>query len=178
MLRGRERLKATLDYSVMHDDQHGTADRSARRSHQRPKVTGKDMKQIKVRGQTAWVPAGTAVLQHPVAVCGVTQLIGCDRKGAVSSVRGNIWRCKKEPAACIDFENPFATRHEALVGADVSSAFRWGNLLRWKDLKTMAADPVVFAMANPVPEIAPEVALPTLSGCLWRRLGGVIPQPG
>src|SRR5262249_53753641 len=61
---------------------------------------------------------------------------------------------------CIDFEHPFATLHEALAGADVFIGLSIGNLLTVADLQSMATDPIVFAMANPEPEIAPDVAMP------------------
>jgi malate dehydrogenase (oxaloacetate-decarboxylating) len=60
----------------------------------------------------------------------------------------------------MDFANPFATLHGALQGADVFIGVSVGNLLTIEDLQTMAKDPIVFAMANPDPEIAPDLAMP------------------
>jgi malate dehydrogenase (oxaloacetate-decarboxylating) len=60
----------------------------------------------------------------------------------------------------MDFDNPFSTLHEALSGADVFIGLSVANLLRISDLETMAPERIIFAMANPEPEIAPETALP------------------
>jgi malate dehydrogenase (oxaloacetate-decarboxylating) len=154
-----ERLKSELDIPVMHDDQHGTAVVLLAALINALKVVGKDIKQVKVvvNGLGA---AGTACCKILLAA-GATNLIGCDRKGAVLNASGdNLEAARKDLRACIHFDNPFATLHEALAGADVFIGVSMANLLTVNDLLTMAADRIVFAMANPEPEIAVDKALP------------------
>jgi malate dehydrogenase (oxaloacetate-decarboxylating) len=154
-----ERLKKELDIPVMHDDQHGTAVVILAALLNALEVVGKDIKRIKVvvNGLGA---AGTACCKILLAA-GVQTLIGCDRKGAVLDATGaNLEAAKQDLRACIHFDSPFATLHEALVGADVFIGVSVANLLQVSDLETMAPDRIVFAMANPEPEIAPEKALP------------------
>jgi malate dehydrogenase (oxaloacetate-decarboxylating) len=154
-----ERLKAELDIPVMHDDQHGTAVVLLAALLNALKVVGKDVRRVKVvvNGLGA---AGTACCKILLAA-GVTSLVGCDRKGAVLDASGeNLEACRKDLRACMHFDAPFATLREALAGADVFIGLSVANLLGVEDLQTMAADRVVFAMANPEPEIAPEKAGP------------------
>jgi len=152
-----DRLKATLDIPVMHDDQHGTAVVLLAALFNALKVTGKDIASIKVvvNGLGA---AGTACCRILLAA-GVRHLVGCDRKGAVFSFQGdNPTPEQKAVRPCIRFDQPFATLHDVLRGADVFIGVSVGNLLRAEDLETMASDRIVFAMANPDPEVAPDVA--------------------
>jgi malate dehydrogenase (oxaloacetate-decarboxylating) len=154
-----ERLKAELDIPVMHDDQHGTAVVLLAALLNALKVIGKDVQRIKVvvNGLGA---AGTACCKILLAA-GVSTLIGCDRKGAVLNASGeNLAAARQDLRGRIDFDAPFATLHEALAGADVFIGVSVANSLSVEDLQTMAADRVVFAMANPDPEIAPEKAQP------------------
>jgi malate dehydrogenase (oxaloacetate-decarboxylating) len=154
-----DRLKQELDIPVMHDDQHGTAVVLLAALLNALKVVGKDVKQIKVvvNGLGA---AGTACCKILLSA-GVQTLIGCDRKGAVLDASGpNLERARKDLRGCCRFDNPFATLHEALAGADVFIGVSVANLLQVSDLETMAPARIVFAMANPEPEIAPDKALP------------------
>jgi malate dehydrogenase (oxaloacetate-decarboxylating) len=154
-----ERLKATLDIPVMHDDQHGTAVVLLAALINALKVVGKDIGRIKVvvNGLGA---AGTACCKIMLSA-GVRHLVGCDRKGAVLDASGDkLEAARKDARACMDFDHPFATLQEALKGADVFIGLSIGNLLTVADVQTMAKDPVLFAMANPEPEIAPDVAMP------------------
>jgi malate dehydrogenase (oxaloacetate-decarboxylating) len=154
-----ERLKEALDIPVMHDDQHGTAVVLLAALLNAVKVVGKDISKIKVvvNGLGA---AGTACCKILLAA-GVQTLIGCDRKGAVLNAAGDgLAAARKDLRGSIVFDRPFATLHEALAGADVFIGVSAGNLLTEEDLRTMAPDRIVFAMANPEPEIAPDKALP------------------
>src|SRR5262249_4932300 len=122
------------------------------------KVVGKDVSKIKVivNGLGA---AGTACCKI-LLLAGVTDLIGCDRKGAVLNASGeNLESARKNVRSLMHFDAPFATLHEALAGADVFIGLSLGNLLTVDDLETMDKDRIVFAMANPEPEIAPDKAL-------------------
>src|SRR5947209_154647 len=154
-----ERLKTALDIPVMHDDQHGTAVVLLAALLNALKVTGKEIGKIKVvvNGLGA---AGTACCRILLAA-GVQNLIGCDRNGAVLDASGdNLAAAQKDVRSRIQFDQPFATLHEALRGADAFIGLSIGNVLSTDDLQLMAADRIVFAMANPEPEIAPDKALP------------------
>jgi malate dehydrogenase (oxaloacetate-decarboxylating) len=154
-----ERLKQTLDIPVMHDDQHGTAVVLLAALLNALKVVNKDIRKIKVvvNGLGA---AGTASCRILLAA-GVQYLIGCDRLGAVLNATGEeLAHAQSNLRSCINFDKPFATLHEALVGADVFIGVSAANILTPADLDTMAPDRIVFAMANPEPEIAPALAQP------------------
>jgi malate dehydrogenase (oxaloacetate-decarboxylating) len=154
-----ERLKESLDIPVMHDDQHGTAVVLLAAMINALKVVGKDMGRVKVvvNGLGA---AGTACCRILLAA-GVRRLIGCDRNGAVLEVAdGNLEQVRKDLRSFVHFEQPFATLQQALEGADVFIGVSRGNILKLEDLERMAPDRIVFAMANPDPEIAPDLALP------------------
>jgi malate dehydrogenase (oxaloacetate-decarboxylating) len=153
-----ERLKASLDIPVMHDDQHGTAVVLLAALLNALKVIGKELAKVKivVNGLGA---AGTACCKI-LLLAGATHVIGCDRKGAVLNATGDkLQAAKKDVRAHMQFDAPFASLPEALAGADVFIGVSAGNLLSVDDLETMAKDRIIFAMANPEPEIAPDKAL-------------------
>jgi malate dehydrogenase (oxaloacetate-decarboxylating) len=154
-----DRLKAELDIPVMHDDQHGTAVVLLAALLNALKVVGKDIPGVKVvvNGLGA---AGTACARILLAA-GVRHLIGCDRKGAVLDASGDrLAAAQKDLRAQVHFDAPFATLREAMTGADVFIGVSVARLLQPADLDLMAADRIVFAMANPEPEIMPDLALP------------------
>jgi malate dehydrogenase (oxaloacetate-decarboxylating) len=154
-----DRLKAELDIPVMHDDQHGTAVVLLAALLNALKVVGKDIGrvQVVVNGLGA---AGTACCKILLAA-GVRHLVGCDREGAVLDASGeHLAEAQRDLRAAVHFGRPFATLTEALAGADVFIGVSVANILRPADLGRMAPDRIVFAMANPEPEIAPELALP------------------
>jgi malate dehydrogenase (oxaloacetate-decarboxylating) len=154
-----ERLKHSLDIPVMHDDQHGTAVVLLAALQNALKVVGKDLKAIKVvvNGLGA---AGTACCRILLAA-GVRHLNGCDRQGAVLLASGDaLSKAQTDLRSCIHFDKPFQTLREAMTGADVFIGVSAANILKPDDLQAMAEDRIVFVMANPDPEIAPEVAAP------------------
>jgi malate dehydrogenase (oxaloacetate-decarboxylating) len=154
-----DRLKQELDIPVMHDDQHGTAVVLLAALLNALKVVGKELGSIKVvvNGLGA---AGTACCRILLAA-GVRRLIGCDRNGAVLDVTAdNVEAAGKDLRGVIRFDSPFAVLHEVLRDADVFIGVSRGNILKPEDLQIMAPDRIVFAMANPDPEIAPDQALP------------------
>ena len=155
-----DRLKAELDIPVMHDDQHGTAVVLLAALINALKVVGKDLTAIKVvvNGLGA---AGTACCKILLAA-GVRHLIGCDRKGAVLDATGdNLARPHARTCATASISTRRSRRcTKRCTAPTCSSVVSRGNILTVDDLDMMAADRIVFAMANPEPEIAPDQALP------------------
>jgi len=151
------RLKATLDIPVMHDDQHGTAVVILAALTNALTVTGKRMEDIRVvvNGLGA---AGTACCRMLLAA-GLSHLIGCEPRGIVLRGDGQQLRaCRTDLTSCMTPDRPQGTLQDALKGADVFIGLSVGNILTAEDLDLMAADRIVFAMANPDPEVPRELA--------------------
>jgi len=151
------RLKESLDVPVMHDDQHGTAVVILAALTNALRVTGKRMDSIRVvvNGLGA---AGTACCRMLLAA-GVSHLLGCDKEGVILSGDAEQLRaCRADLAACFTRNRSQGTLHEALRGADVFIGLSVGNILAADDLDVMAQDRIVFAMANPDPEVPPDLA--------------------
>lgn len=152
------RLKETLDIPVMHDDQHGTAVVILAALKNALKVTKKRFEDVRVvvNGLGA---AGRTCCKTLLAA-GVSHLVGCSRRGIVLSGDPAWLRaCRDDLSVCIREERPTGTLLDALKGADVFIGLSVGNVLLPEDLELMAPDRIVFAMANPDPEIAPNLAL-------------------
>nr|WP_275983904.1 NAD-dependent malic enzyme [Paenibacillus hamazuiensis] len=152
------RLADELDIPVFHDDQHGTAIVVVAGLLNALKVAGKRMDQVRVvvNGIGA---AGVSICKMLLA-SGVTKLVPVDREGAI--VRGGeyshpMWKWLSEQP---QVEATPGTLKELIAGADVFIGVSRGGLLNAEDVQKMAPNSIVFAMANPVPEIAPEDALP------------------
>lgn len=148
-----KRLEAELDIPVFHDDQHGTAIVVTAGLLNALKVVGKSLDQITVvlNGPGA---AGTAIIQM-LQFAGVKTIIACDEFGILHPDRAEGMIPHKAHLATVT--NPKKLTGglaEAVVGADVFIGVSAPNVLTPEMVKTMASDPVVFAMANPVPEIA------------------------
>lgn len=149
-------LKRTLDIPVMHDDQHGTAVVLLAALANALKVVGKRMEGIRVvvNGLGA---AGTACCRILLAA-GVRHLIGCDKEGIILMGEAEELRaCRTDLRTCMTQGRPRGTLRQALEGADVFIGLSVGNVLTRDDLERMPADRIVFAMANPDPEIDPKV---------------------
>ena len=149
-------LKTSLDIPVMHDDQHGTAVVLLAALTNALKVVGKRMEDVRivVNGLGA---AGTACCRILLAA-GASHLIGCDKEGIVLMGDAEELRaCRTDLQACIRRDQPRGTLHDALKGADVFIGLSVGNVLNREDLERMNQDRIVFAMANPDPEIEPRV---------------------
>jgi malate dehydrogenase (oxaloacetate-decarboxylating) len=154
-----ERLKKALDIPVMHDDQHGTAVVLLAGLLNALKVVGKKIENVKVV-VVGLGAAGTACARMLLAA-GVRNLVGCNRKGAVVDASGErLDAARRDFRGQIRAAEPFASLHGALRGADVFVGVSAGNLLTTADLEVMAPQRIVFALANPEPEIAPGLALP------------------
>jgi len=152
------RLKASLDIPVMHDDQHGTAVVLLAALTNALTVVGKKIEQIHVvvNGLGA---AGTACCRMLLAA-GVSNLLGCDKEGIILHGDGDQLRaCRTDLTACLTPNRPQGSLRDALRGADVFIGLSVGNVLRADDLDLMAQDRIVFAMANPDPEVPPELAV-------------------
>jgi malate dehydrogenase (oxaloacetate-decarboxylating) len=152
------RLKQSLAIPVMHDDQHGTAVVLLAALTNALGVTGKQLQQARVvvNGLGA---AGTACCRMLLAA-GVSHLIGCDKEGIVLSGEAEPLRaCRADLSACLTRGRPAGTLRDALRQADVFIGLSVGNILTTDDLDLMAPDRIVFAMANPDPEVSPELAM-------------------
>jgi malate dehydrogenase (oxaloacetate-decarboxylating) len=152
------RLKETLDIPVMHDDQHGTAVVILAALTNALKVVGKRIEDVRVvvNGLGA---AGRTCAQILLAA-GVTRLTGCGRQGVILRVEPeSVLDCLGNVAACIREDQPTGSLQDALKDADVFIGLSVGNVLRPEDLDLMHPDRIVFAMANPDPEIAPALGM-------------------
>ena len=149
------RLKKELDIPVFHDDQHGTAVVILAGLFNALKVVGKGFDDIHVvvSGLGA---AGIASIRLLLSL-GVKHVIGCDRSGILFKGRKeNINPVKKQIAEQTNPEGLRGSISVAMKGADVFIGLSQPGVIHSKDIKKMSKDPIVFAMANPVPEIMPE----------------------
>ena len=153
-----ERLRAELDIPVFHDDQHGTAIVCVAALRNALKVVGKNIGDVKLVMSGAGA-AGTAVLKLLFAA-GLEHATIVDQQGIIFEGREGIeagtsleWVAKHTNPAKVS-----GTLKEAIVGADVFIGVSAGNLLEGSDIEKMAVGSIVFALANPVPEIDPAVA--------------------
>src|SRR3954454_16297067 len=158
-----DRLKATLDIPVFHDDQHGTAVVTLAALLNAAKLTDKDLPSLKVLvvGLGAAGIAVAKILQS----AGVSDLIGCDRKGAVSTERADYQdttmpAIKRWFAEHTNHERRQGRPEDVIEGADLFIGLLGPNAMPAGALKKMNRDAMVFAMSNPTPEITPEDAEP------------------
>jgi malate dehydrogenase (oxaloacetate-decarboxylating) len=151
-----ERLKHLLDIPVFHDDQHGTAVVVLAALRNSLKVVGKSMEDLKV--VIAGVGAAGVAITKILMQAGVENVIGIDRKGAIYSGRGELDASKQWFAENTNPEMRRGALHEVMPGADVFIGVSGPGLVKRDDLRVMHDDPIVFALANPDPEILPEDA--------------------
>ena len=152
------RLKEICDIPVFHDDQHGTAVVVTAALLNALKVVGKKIDEIHVvlNGPGS---AGTAIIKMLLAT-GVKNIIACDENGILYKDRGvGIKDHKKMLCDITNLEDKRGTLADALVGADVFIGVSVAGALKPEMIKTMAKDPIVFAMANPNPEIMYDEAM-------------------
>jgi len=150
------RLKTECDIPVFHDDQHGTAVVTLAALINALKIVGKDMKDISVVVNGAGA-AGIAVTRLLMAV-GLKNVILCDRMGAIYEGREGLNAEKAEMAKHTNPERKRGSLKDVIAGADVFIGLSAAGMLTKEMVKSMARDPIVFAMANPVPEIMPDEA--------------------
>jgi len=158
-----ERLKAALDIPVFHDDQHGTAVVVLAAALNAAKLTGRELAgtRVLVVGLGA---AGVAVTKILLAA-GVTDVVGCDSRGAVHTARedyldGTMNPVKRWYAEATNPERRSGGPGDVIDGADLFIGLSGARVLPAQALGRMARDPIVFAMANPTPEVTPEEAAP------------------
>lgn len=152
-----ERLKKILDIPVFHDDQHGTAVVVLSGLINALKVVGKDLDNIKVVVNGAGASA-IAVLKF-IMSAGVKDAILCDSKGTIYEGRKeNMNPVKEEMAKITNKDKIKGTLADAMVGADVFLGLSVAGALKPEMVKTMASNSIIFAMANPTPEIMPDIA--------------------
>jgi malate dehydrogenase (oxaloacetate-decarboxylating) len=149
-----ERLRASLDIPVFHDDQHGTAVVVLAALINALRVVGKEMGEIKVV-LTGVGAAGVAVTRILMAA-GVRNVIGCDRHGAVYRGREGLDPVKARFAEETNPDDFRGSANEALAGADVYLGLSQPGAVSAEAVRTMAGAAIVFAMANPTPEVLPE----------------------
>jgi malate dehydrogenase (oxaloacetate-decarboxylating) len=152
-----ERLRKELDIPVFHDDQHGTAVVVLAALLNALRIVRKDLARIRVVVSGVGA-AGTATIKILLS-SGVGQIIGVDEHGAIyRGRRKGMDYMKRWVATATNPSNLRGRLGEALAGADVFIGLSVPGVLTVSDIRRMARDPIVFAMANPVPEIQPEEA--------------------
>ncbi|MEK7116187.1 MAG: NADP-dependent malic enzyme [Patescibacteria group bacterium] len=150
------RLSASLNIPVMHDDQHGTAIVVLAGLENAMKVTKRRSKKIKIVLSGAGA-AGTAIA-HLLHAAGFLHVIVCDRGGAIWAGRTDLSDVKADLAAFTNSHHEKGRMCDVLRGADVFIGISSAGLVTSAMVKSMAPHPIVFAMANPVPEIMPDEA--------------------
>lgn len=152
-----ERLKEELDIPVFHDDQHGTAVVVLAALINALKIVGKEMSEIKV--VVSGVGAAGVACSKIIIAAGVRNVIGCDQHGALHAGRSEHMNWLKDwYARNTNPDKEKGTIHDVIKGADVFLGLSVPGVISQADLKVMAEKPIVFAMANPTPEIMPEEA--------------------
>lgn len=154
-----ERLKKELDIPVFHDDQHGTAVVVMAALINAIKLVDKKMEDLKV--VVSGVGAAGVACSKILMNAGVKNIIGCDRAGAIYKGRTEHMNDAKQWYA--DHTNPEGlkgTLPDVIAGADLYLGLSGPGTIHVDELKKMARDPIVFALANPTPEIMPEEAAP------------------
>ena len=151
------KLKEKLDIPVFHDDQHGTAVVTVAAMLNALKVVGKEIGEVKavVNGAGA---AGSACTKLLMAL-GLKNVVVCDKMGALVPGLAGMTEAQAQLAEVTNPERQSGTLADVIKGADVFMGFSAPNVLTGDMVRTMAQDPVIFACANPTPEIFPEEAL-------------------
>ena len=153
------RLQQELDIPVFHDDQHGTAVVVLAALYNGLKIIGKKKENLKV--VVSGVGAAGVACTKIIMRAGIKNIIGVDRAGAIYKGRtDNMNPVKEWFAEQTNQDRVKGSLSDCMKGADVFIGVSSPGLLTIDDLKKMAKDPIVFAMANPIPEIMPEQALP------------------
>ena len=144
------RLKNELDIPVMHDDQHGTAIISGAGLINALEIAGKKIADVKIVVNGAGAASISCTKLYVMLGARKENIVMCDSKGVISTSRPDLNAAKREFAT----DRPIKTLQEAVVGADVFLGLSVANVLTKEMVRSMNADPIVFALANPNPEIS------------------------
>jgi len=151
-----ERLKRELEIPVFHDDQHGTAVVTAAALINALKIAKKSFEEVSVVMSGAGA-AGVAVSKFLMSF-GVRDIVLCDSKGIIHAGRGDLNSSKMEMAKITNPKGKTGSMAEAMDGADVFIGVSAPEIVSGEMVESMAKESIVFAMANPVPEIMPDLA--------------------
>lgn len=152
-----DRLKATLSIPVFHDDQHGTAIVVLAGLINSMKVTGRTLDHCRIVCVGAGA-AGTAIMKLLHLYAPEAEILAVDSKGIISNDRDDLNNDKQRLVEFTNKRNISGSLGDALTDADIFIGVSKAGLLTAEMVQAMAADPIIFAMANPVPEILPEEA--------------------
>ena len=144
------RLKNELDIPVMHDDQHGTAIISGAGLINALEIAGKKIEDVKIVVNGAGAASISCTRLYVMLGARKENIVMCDSKGVISTSRPDLNAAKREFAT----DRPIKTLQEAVVGANVFLGLSVANVLTKEMVRSMNADPIVFALANPNPEIS------------------------
>ena len=150
------KLKEKCDIPIFHDDQHGTAVITLAGLTNALKVVGKKKEDVKV--VTSGAGAAAVSIVKLLLSAGFRNVTMCDRKGAIYAGRGDLNWIKEEMAQVTNLEKKAGSLTDMLVGADVFIGVSAPGTVTTEMAKTMAKDPIIFACANPTPEIFPDDA--------------------
>jgi malate dehydrogenase (oxaloacetate-decarboxylating) len=149
-----DRLRASLDIPVFHDDQHGTAVVTLAAFLNALRLVDKRAEDVKV--VVTGVGAAGVAVSRTLMAAGVRNLVGCDSKGAVYQGRDGLDPVKERFAEETNPEGERGSADDVLRGADVFIGLSQPGAVSVEGIRSMARDPIVFAMANPTPEVPPE----------------------
>lgn len=152
-----EKLKACCDIPIFHDDQHGTAVITLAGMINALKLVGKKLEEVKIVTSGAGA-AGIAIIRLLMSM-GLKNVIMTDRQGAIYEGREGLNTIKQEMARITNFDRKAGTLAEVIQGADVFIGVSAPGTLTPDMVRTMAENPIIFACANPTPEIFPEEAI-------------------
>ncbi|NLM78999.1 MAG: NAD-dependent malic enzyme [Ruminococcaceae bacterium] len=152
-----EKLKACCDIPIFHDDQHGTAVVTLAGLINALRVVDKQIKDVRVVVNGAGAAAISIV--KLLMACGLTDVILCDRRGAIYAGREGLNPYKEAMAAVTNRQGIKGSLADVMVGADIFIGVSAPNVVTAAMVSSMADNPIVFACANPVPEIMPDVAV-------------------
>jgi malate dehydrogenase (oxaloacetate-decarboxylating)(NADP+) len=151
-----DRLKSELDIPIMHDDQHGTAIISSAGLLNALEIAGKKIEEVKIVVNGAGASANSCTKLYIALGARLENIVMLDSKGVISTSRPDLNESKKVFATS---RTDIKTLEDAIFGADVFLGLSKGNVLSKDMVRSMAADPIVFALANPTPEISYEDAI-------------------
>jgi malate dehydrogenase (oxaloacetate-decarboxylating) len=152
-----EKLKACCDIPIFHDDQHGTAVVTLAGLINALRIVDKKLEDVSIVVNGAGA-AATSIVKLLMA-CGLSDVVLCDRSGAIYEGRANLNPYKEQLAAVTNRKMKKGSLADVMAGADVFIGVSAPNVVSVDMVRSMAENPVVFACANPVPEILPDLAI-------------------